>query len=96
MKSIQINHSFTVLDKEIYRIFDGLIVYEDTETMNKDWLENYSESGYPSFCRFKLKTKDSVFLRITTKQRVRQSLILCRVAPGNLYQLVGGAFDDNT
>lgn len=61
------NHSFVVVDTEIYRVFEHLIVYQDTETTNKDWLESFSESGYPSFNKFQLKERDEVFIRVTTK-----------------------------
>lgn len=47
---------------------------------NKDWLESYSESGYPSFSRFSVTEKDQVFIRVTTKQKIKQSLILCRLS----------------
>ena len=63
--------------------------------MNKDWQENFSQSGYPSFCRFQLKNRDTVFLRVTTKVKIRQTMILCKINGENSYQLIGGCFDDN-
>ena len=63
---------------------------------NKDWLESYSESGYPSFSRFSVPEKDQVFIRVTTKQKIKQSLILCRITSENSYKYIGGVFNDNT
>jgi hypothetical protein len=62
----------------VARHFEDLLIFESMDINNKDWCENESDNSFPSFTTFEVLEKDRVFIRITTKSRIRQSLILVR------------------
>ena len=66
-KSMQEHHSFCIPDFEINRVFEEMLLNIDRETLNKDWLENFSENAYPSFSKFVIQKADKVFIQISTK-----------------------------
>lgn len=48
------NKSFCICEQDIPRIFQELMIFEDTNTSNKDWIQTTSETDTPSFVRFSL------------------------------------------
>jgi len=66
-------------DQDISRIFQEVMVFEDTNTSNKDWIQNTSESDIPAFVKFNLTEEDRVFIRVVGPNRFRQAIILARV-----------------
>lgn len=59
--------------------------------MNKDWVDHISKTNVPSFSKFKLKTKDRVFMRVSTADKMRQSVILAKVIGKNSFKYVVSA-----
>ncbi len=59
------------------------MIFQDTSTANKDWIENNSESDIPEYIRFSLTERDRVFIRVIGPHRLRQSLILARIHEGD-------------
>lgn len=55
------------------------MVFEDTSTSNKDWIQNTSETDIPSFVKFHLSQEDRVFIRVVGPNRFRQAIILARI-----------------
>ena len=53
-------------EADIARVFTELLIFEDTFSLNKDWINAQSRNEYPSFISFELKKKDKIFLRVTT------------------------------
>ena len=74
--SMKNNRSFCMEQDDISRIFSDILIFENKNFANKDWIENVSTNGVTSFSQFFLKQKDQVYIRITTKNNISQSLIL--------------------
>ena len=89
---MQRNHSFCLPDYEISNFFDQLLVYEDEQTLDKDWLVNVSETGYPSFSKFSIDKEGEIFLKISTSQYIRQRVILGKKKSDSSYEYIGAAF----
>ena len=77
------NKSFCISEQDIPKIFQELMIFEDTSTSNKDWIQSASETDVPAFVRFSLEQEDRVFIRIIGPNRFRQAVILARIHEGN-------------
>lgn len=51
-KRLKENKSFYLALGDVVRIFDHLIVFDGTESLNKDWVEGTSDKNYPSYVVF--------------------------------------------
>lgn len=58
------------------------MIFEDTNTSNKDWIQTSSESDVPAFVKFTLTREDRVFIRVVGPNPFRQSVILARIHEG--------------
>lgn len=72
------NKSFFVSSNDVPRIFDHLIAFDGTDILNKEWIQQESETLYPSFSTFEVNSQDRVFIRVTTPDHIRTSMILAK------------------
>jgi hypothetical protein len=95
LEHLKVNKSFFVTAKDTPKVFDHLVAFDGTVVANKDWLELESELEYPSFATFSLAAKATVFLRATTPDSLRHSLILAK-HDNDTYEYIKGVFSQNT
>lgn len=49
------NQSFCMSQNDIGKHFEELLVFPNMDINNKDWIQNDSENGFPSFTTFEVK-----------------------------------------
>ena len=90
------NHSFCVGEADIGRHFEELLVFESMDTNNKDWMDNESEKGFPSFMGFTVTEEEPVFIRITASSKITQTIFLAREVQHKIYEYVDSFFKEMT
>ena len=83
-------------ESDLVKLFDEIMLFENSVSLNKDWMDGVSRNKYPSFNRFKLTKADKVYLRVTAQENIRQSLILAKNKGHNQFEYVTGSFEPNS